>query len=311
MLDLVVGGPDMSGTSTQIKFIIDYFKSIGKRVKDITGTEIDALFHAEIFNEYNSDYINLREFLNDKNVSDERKKEFIYKANDLLLGLSSKPDLRIASMCKNDITSYIDPDKADVWIMEEPVRRGAGQTNRTLEQNRSKFNSELEPMSAAFCHQVYRSDEFYRFRKILRERDKIIIRSRSEESVCYQIFDRKVLQNGMSRSIYIRLPGNKIAFSNPPTHIFIACSNNMDNEKYVEMKLKRGEGRALDDHENNVDYQVLVNRRYSSDWIDELYKDACEKYGSKMPEITKFDMFAGKDEIKEQMLSKLKGILGV
>lgn len=311
MIDLVIGGPDMSGTSTQVKTIVDYFKSIGKRVKDISGTEVDALFHAEIFNNYNDGYMNLKEFLNDKNVSDERKKEFIYKANDLLMGLTSKPDLKVASMTDNDLTTYIDPDKADVWIMEEPTRRGSGQTNRTFEQNRSKYGSELDPVSATFCHQVYRSDEYFRFRKILRERDKIIIRSRSEESVCYQIFDKTVLPNGISKSVYIRVPGNKIAFQNPPTHIFIACSNNMNNEKYVAMKLKRGEGRQLDDHETNVDYQVLVNKRYASDWLDNIYKEACEKYASKMPEITKFDMFLDKETINNQMIDRLKVILGV
>ena len=96
MIDLVIGGPDMSGTSTQIKDLVDFFKSIGKIVKDISGTEIDALFHAEIFNEFNNNYLNLKEFLNDKNVADETKKEFIYRANDFLLGLSQKPDLKVA-----------------------------------------------------------------------------------------------------------------------------------------------------------------------------------------------------------------------
>ena len=37
--DIVVGGPDMSGTSTQIKGIITYFKSKGLRVRDIRGDE--------------------------------------------------------------------------------------------------------------------------------------------------------------------------------------------------------------------------------------------------------------------------------
>jgi len=310
-IDLVIGGPDMSGTSTQINVLIDYFKSIGKRVKDISGTEIDVLFHAEIFREYNDNYLNLKEFLLDKDVSEDKKKELVYKANDLLLGLSLKPDLRISSMVQNDITTYIDPESADVWVMEEPVRRGSGQTVRTLENNRSQYNSEIDQISISFSHQVYRVDEFYRFRRILREKNKIILRSRSEESACYQINDAKLLPNGISKSVYVRLPGNKIAFSNPPTHIFIACSLNMTKEQYVEAKLKRGEGRLLDDLEQNAEYQVLVNKRYSTDWLDNLYKETCEKYKSQMPEIIKFNMFDSKEAIKEQMQAKLKTILGL
>lgn len=308
-VDLVIGGPDMSGTSTQVKDIVDYLKSIGKKVRDISGTEIDALFHAEIFNEYNENYISLKEFLKDSNVSEEKKKEFIYKANDLILGLSKKPDLQIASMLRNDLTTYIDPDSADVWIMEEPPRRTSGQIVRTFELNRSKYNVEPNQISSAFSYQNYRFDEFYRFRKVLREKNKIIIRSRSEESACYQIFDKALIPTGISKAVYIRLPGNKVAFQNPPSHIFIACSKNMTKEIYVDAKLKRGEGRILDDFEQNSDYQVLVNKRYSSDWLDTLYKEACEKYESKVPEITRFNMFDSKEAIKEQMITKLKEIL--
>jgi thymidylate kinase len=327
MIDLVIGGPDMSGTSTQIIFVVDYLKSLGKKIRDIRGTEIDVLFHAEIFNEYNENYISLKDFLLDENVSEDRKKEFIYKANDLLLGLSEKPDLKIASMLENDITTYINPDKADVWVMEEPVRRGAGQTNRTLEQNRSKFNSQMDPVSATFCHQVYRIDEFYRFRKILREKDKIIIRSRSEESACYQIHDANSLKLGVSKNLYIQLPGNKIAFSFPPTHIFIVCGpenwtkdqfllttddTKLVFEKYRDFRNKRSESRSnLDDHELNIDYQLLVNKRYAGKWIDNLYLDACKKYNSKMPEITKFKIFDTKEGIKEKMIAKMKDILRI
>jgi len=63
-LDLVIGGPDMSGTTTQIDDIINYFQEQGKIVRDLRGTEIDALFHAEVFFKYNKDYTNLQEFLN-------------------------------------------------------------------------------------------------------------------------------------------------------------------------------------------------------------------------------------------------------
>ena len=78
-------------------------------------------------------------------------------------------------MMQNKVTSYIDPNSADVWIMEEPTKRGAGQVNRVIEQNRSAFNDELNPKAAAETHSVYRTDEFLRFRKPLRENNKIII----------------------------------------------------------------------------------------------------------------------------------------
>ncbi len=327
MIDLVIGGPDMSGTSTQIVYVVDYLKQLGKRVKDIRGTEIDVLFHAEIFNEYNAGYVSLKEFLLDKNVSDEKKKEFVYKANDVLIGLSEKPDLRIASMVRNDITSYIDPDKADVWVMEEPVRRGAGQTVRTLELNKSQYGAETDQISSGFSFQVCRVDEFYRFRKVLREKDKIIIRSRSEESACYQINDANNLKLGISKNLYIQLPGNKIAFSFPPTHIFIVCGpenwtkdqfllttddSKLVLEKYRDFRNKRSESRNnLDDFESNIDYQLFVNKRYAGKWIDNLYVDACKKYNSKMPEIIKFRIFDTKEGIKQKMEAKMKEILRI
>lgn len=326
LIDLVVGGPDMSGTSTQITDIVNFFKSLGKRIKDIRGTELEAIFHAEIFNEYNNGYVCLKDFLKDISVSEEKKKDFIYKANELLIGSNSRQDLKIASMVKNDITTYIDPDSADVWVMEEPVRRGSGQTVRTLENNRTQYGSETDQISASFSHQVYRVDEFYRFRKILRERDKIIIRSRSEESACYQIQDPKHLKFGISKAVYVRLPGNKIAFSFPPTHIFIVCGPDSwtkdqyllvsENEelvpqKYFDFRQKRGDGRLLDDFEKDVDYQLLVNKRYAGSWLDNLYKEACKKYNSKVPEIVRFKIYDKKEVIKQQMETKLKQIVGI
>ncbi len=311
MIDLVVCGPDMSGTSTQVKDIINFFRTKGKKIKDIRGTEIDALFHAEIFQEYNEDYICLKDFLKDSSVSEEKKKDFIYKANNLLFGIGSSPDLKIASMMRNDITTFVDPDSADVWIMEEPVRRGSGQTVRTLENNRTQYGSETDQISVSFSHQVYRIDEFYRFRKVLREKDKIIIRSRSEESACYQIADSKHLKFGIAKAVYIRLPGNKIAFSFPPTNIFIACDSSLNREKYLEVKSKRADGRLLDDLEKDADYQVMINKRYSSNWINNLYAEACKKYNSAIPEITKFNMFDSKEQIKQQIENKLKQIVGI
>ena len=72
-VDLVIGGPDMSGTSTQVNDIIEFFKSRGKAVRDLRGTEIEALFHAVMFSEYNDDYLSLSEFLDDPKVLESSK----------------------------------------------------------------------------------------------------------------------------------------------------------------------------------------------------------------------------------------------
>lgn len=60
-LDFVIAGPDMSGTSTQINDLIGYFKRNNLVVRDLRGTEIDALFHAEIFKILNSRFSSISE----------------------------------------------------------------------------------------------------------------------------------------------------------------------------------------------------------------------------------------------------------
>ncbi|MBN2892031.1 MAG: hypothetical protein JXL97_09200, partial [Bacteroidales bacterium] len=132
-LDLVIAGPDMSGTSTQINDIIKFLESKNLKVKDLRGTEIDALFHAEKFSEINSYYNSIHEMPRDLQAY------FLIKAQNLMSGGGTNQDLQIASCIKNNVTTYINPDSADAWIMEEPTKRGAGQVNRTIEQNRSKF----------------------------------------------------------------------------------------------------------------------------------------------------------------------------
>ena len=67
-IDLVIGGCDFSGTSTQTQDLINYFKGTGKLVKDIRGTEIDAMFHIESFSPYNKGYMDLNEFSEDSNM---------------------------------------------------------------------------------------------------------------------------------------------------------------------------------------------------------------------------------------------------
>ncbi|PJC45291.1 hypothetical protein CO037_02305, partial [Candidatus Pacearchaeota archaeon CG_4_9_14_0_2_um_filter_30_8] len=164
-LDLVVCGPDMSGTSTQIKYLINFFKVNGMKVRDIRGTEIEALFHTEPFKKFNENLTHLSD------LSEERKKDFLLEAYYLMSGGRREGDLAVASSVKNDISTYLNPDSADVWIMEEPTKRGAGQVNRAIEQNRSDYGEKMDPYSAAVTHSVYRIDEFLRFRKIFREKN--------------------------------------------------------------------------------------------------------------------------------------------
>ncbi|MBT3297984.1 hypothetical protein HN385_03605 [archaeon] len=303
-IDLVIGGPDMSGTSTQINDMVEYYEDRGLKVRDLRGTELDALFHTERLNEFNQEYKSLDEFLKRGSFDGFSLEQAIFKIYQL------QQDLELASCVKNPITSYIDPDSADVWIMEEPTKRGAGQVNRVIEQNRSQFGSEMDPYSAALTHQVYRIDEFLRFRGPLREAGKIIIRSRSEESACYQILDVNKLEEGIKQKDYLNLPGHKIAFSNPPTHLFIACaSKDWTKKQYLELKEERSSGRILDDHELNVDYQLLVNRRYASAWLDILYDEGSHLYGSEVPDIHRFNLYSSKDEMKQAMGKVLDKIM--
>ena len=309
-LDIVISGPDMSGTGTQVNDLIDFFQSLGKRVRDIRGTEIDALFHAEIFNKYNSQHINLLQFLNDQQVPEADKKELVFQANQLMIGGNTNEDLKIASFIKNKVSTYINPDSADVWIMEEPTKRGAGQVNRALEQQRTQYFSSFDPIAAAYSHQSYRIDEFLRFRKVLREKNKIIIRSRSEESACYQVYDKDIIPNGISLKDYLNLPGHKIAFGNPPTHLFIVCAKDgWTREQYIAIKKERSNGRYVDDHEANADYQILLNERYRTSWIEDLYKQGCSMYGSTMPSISRLNIYDSKEEIKQKMCELIKDLL--
>jgi hypothetical protein len=320
-LDLVIGGPDMSGTSTQIKDIINFFQNKEMIVKDLRGTETAAIFHTEKFqNELkkmgrNKKYLNFEEFLSDSEkyrtagVSLFGPNDFLLYAHKLLNDGGTNQDLAVASMLKNNITSYINPNSADVWIMEEPTKRGAGQVNRVIEQNRSLFGDKLNPFAAALSHQSYRTDEAFRFRLPLRENNKIIVRSRSEESACYQIYDKKFLPKGIKIDDYLDLPGHEIAFKNSPTNIFVVCGpENWTTKDYFELKKERSDGRNIDDHESNSDYQVMVNNRYATDWLERLYEKANKIYGGQIPEITRISIYDSKEEIKLKMKNKLESL---
>src|SRR5690606_38976510 len=130
-LDLVICGPDMSGTSTQIKGLIKYFRSLEMKVRDLRGTEIDALFHSKKFQDSLSkswikeNYSNFQEFLKEvkecQPVTTVDPQNLLFYANELLSGGGTNQDLRVASMVNNSITTYVDPNSADVWVMEEPT----------------------------------------------------------------------------------------------------------------------------------------------------------------------------------------------
>jgi len=312
-LDIVVCGPDMSGTSTQIDDLISYFASKKMKVRDIRGSEMDLLFHADVFKEYNKSFISLKAFLDSSDFRQEEKSKLLLEIYSLISGYKKESDLWVGSFKKNRITTYINPNSADVWIMEEQTKRGSGQTSRVIDINRGSYDFQelglpiIDGYSAALTHQAYRIDEFFRVRKILRENNKIIIRSRSEESACYQIYDEKNNVNGIKIEDYIALPGHKVAFRFPPTHLFIVCGpENWDKEDYLKLKTVRSNGRILDDYELNTDYQLLVNNRYASNWLDNFYKEGCAiNKAEYTPEISRFSIFGTKEDIRKKMYVKL------
>lgn len=302
-IDLVIGGPDMSGTSTQAQDLINFFRTTGKVVRDLRGTEIHAMFHAKEFG-YTSGYFGLDDWFADTSTDITAKEDFLFSAFNHLR------ELRLASCLNNHTGPFIDPESADVWILEEPTKRGAGQVNRFIEQQRSAFGSSLDPIAAAMDHQAYRIDEFLRFRRVMREKGKIIIRSRSEESACYQVYDETKLPNGISQNDYLALPGHKVAFAHPPTHIFIVCGDaNWTREDLLKLKQERCGDRQLDDHEKNADYQLLVNHRYATDWLENLYEVGCRQNGSRPPIITRFNICDSKEDIRGQMISQLEQMI--
>ena len=113
-LDIVVCGPDMSGTNTQIKGLVKLFQSKGMKVRDLRGTEIDALFHTSLFKTINKNYFSYAEFFTDKSTTSEMREKFLGVAAGCLIGGGTNQDLRVASMMQNKVTSYIDPNSADV-----------------------------------------------------------------------------------------------------------------------------------------------------------------------------------------------------
>ncbi|HYD03631.1 MAG TPA: hypothetical protein VEC16_05010 [Alphaproteobacteria bacterium] len=318
-VDLVVSGPDFSGTSTQIDHdIIPYLKNDKNLVvRDIRGTEFDALFHAEKFKDWNKDFSSLEEFRN--KVHNSHYEKLAVEMTKMLAGIGYNK-LHIGSMvdskidCDKEtgkrITEYIDPNSADAWIMEEPTYRGAGQVVRTIELYRTKFGSNANPYAAAMALQAIREDEFLRFRGPLRDAGKIIVRSRSEEAGCYQIHDKDANPNGIKHADFYGFPGNQKAFENPPTDLFIVCGpKGWDKDEYIKLKEARTGKRITDDFENNIPLQLLINERYAGNFIEDLYKWGCGANDSKPPKIYRFDIYKTKEVIRKKMQSRLEKIL--
>ncbi|MFP4524713.1 MAG: hypothetical protein ACLFO2_05415 [Candidatus Woesearchaeota archaeon] len=282
-LDIVVSGPDMSGTSTQVGDIIGYFEAKGLRVRDLRGGELDALFHAGAFNHINRGFRSLKEY------------ELAVKAgregSEDELGVFYKRALQLprASCVQNDVSTYIDPESADVWVLEEPSKRSLV---RMVDMNMSRFWASHDPFAQAFSYGDDRYHEFFRFRQALRKAGRIIVRSRSEESATYQIEDAERLPEGISVDEYLRIPGNATALRHPPSLVFtVHAPADWTEEEYKKLKRQRTGDRVLDDHELNIPYQLLVNSRYASDWLQEFYEYADGLFDGGVPGIASIPMY--------------------
>jgi hypothetical protein len=255
-IDMVIGGPDMSGTSTQIKGVIAYLQAHALTYRDLRGTEEDT-----------------------KDVP-------------------------------------FDLDSADLWVMEEPTFRGAGLVVREIINRASDFGLPTDGLLEATVHQMYRSEEFVRFRKPLREAGKVILRSRSEESATYQMHDEEALPSGPTEEQYLTMPGHKIAFANAPTDIIVVhAGEEWTADEYLALKEERSSGRKLDDLEKSVPRQLLVNRRYATDWLEKLYEKGTEMHGGEMPNIHRVEMYnanrvaRGPEDLQEEINGIVEKVL--
>lgn len=305
--DLVIAGPDMSGTSSQIGYLMKYLQKTGYKVGDMRGNEKDALFHAEEFNRINKIFATYGAFRKDV---DANFNDWVYfsRAVDEL-----QNKLKLATFVDNPNEdqlgkmTWINPKKNDAWIFEEPTKRGAGQVCRVTDSNMSYFWKETDPKSLSTSHSVYRRDEFLRFREVLINLGIPIIRSRSEESGAYQIADMKVFPNGTGHQYYFELPGHKTAFANPPTHIFIAhAPEDWTEKQYLDLKKERSKGRILDDLEVNAPFQVMVNNRYATNWMKNFYEEGCKQFGSTPPKIYRFNLYDSEEKLEKEMIKTLE-----
>ena len=300
--DIVIAGPDMSGTSTQVQGVIDHLVAQGLTYRDLRGGEDDALFHAEIFNDLNQDYPSLDDFLKSASHEPLARLQFFEEARNL----------PIASMVENDVSTFVNPKKANIWVLEEPTNRGAGQVCRTIEHNRGRYGLKIDGVAEAMAHQAYRSEEFMRFRRVLREQDAIIVRSRSEESGAYQIYDKERMPTGPLMIHYLSMPGHQIAFAHAPTDIVIVhAPEDWTPEEYLELRKQRSGGRVFDGIEANVGRQLLVNKRYATSWMEAFYKQGIDMHGGTMPNIHRIAMYDSRRQprSKEEIQEEINGLL--
>ncbi len=319
-LDIVVGGPDHSGTSTQIKDIIKYFQNKGLRVKDLRGTEIDILFHRQT--EYIKSFIKIRQGgmkkqlvfdnLNLKSLEKfvkEHKLDILQKEvyKRIMEDLKTK---KTPSMIKNDVSLYLNPNLADVWVMEEPSKIQVGSAIRSGILYASKFRQKYTKYEEALAYALDRKLSYELFRKPLLDAGKIILRSRSEESLLYQLYDKKLNPKGPKMKKAIDIEGNALAFENPTDYLFIVSGLERKwTLKDAKKLAERGKGKILDDKELNLDYQRLVGERYAQSMLEKMYSKAEKKFGSMAPQIHRFDIWKTPEEIKKDMYTVLDTIV--
>ncbi|MFP4118506.1 MAG: hypothetical protein ACLFTH_00450 [Candidatus Woesearchaeota archaeon] len=322
-LDIGISGFDRSGTSTQINGIIDHLeKQYGLQVKDFRGSENAALFHADQFRDKIGNHISWKGFLLDNSIPSSVKMELSYEFAKLMEGVSTingpdgEPvnkkagaDLKIGAFADDDeYFTRLSLENLDVAIFEEPAKRTSGVSCRKVEQKMSAFDRDLTPRETLLAHSIYRKDEFLRFRERLRMHNKIIVRSRTEEStMAYQFMDKNVLPKGTTLEEFMDAPGiTEYALKYPPTHLFIVCGpEDMTKDDLKSIYNARNDGRVEDDFEKNLDYQLLVNNRYASGEVELLYEKLCPELGARKPEFIYLNLY---DDI-ETMNSKITGEL--
>lgn len=301
-LDIVIGGPDHSGTSTQIDDAIKLFQSKGLVVKDLRGGEAEALFHA-IHIDSKEHYLNKETFHNANGRFARYRKSIYDKINEKM---NYK---QFASMVQNNISTYIEPNSADVWVLEEPSNRKVGTAIRQNILYASKFGIEFNKMEEAQAYSLDRKIEYMLFRGPMREAGKIILRSRSEESAAYQLYDAKFNKLGPKSGEFQELEGNKNAFINGPTHIFTVSGDQYWTlEDSRKLQKTRGSHKNADDKELNIEYQYMVNRRYGTKWVENLYEIAKDKFGCKMPKFYWMNIIESKETIKKEFDKELSRI---
>jgi hypothetical protein len=72
---------------------------------------------------------------------------------------------------------------------------------------------------------------------------------------------------------------------------------------------KRMGGRLRDDYEKDADYQLLINKRYATDSLENLYRVGTKLHHGIMPTFIRFDMTKPKNLLQIEMTRALNKIL--